>query len=357
MAISWDVARSVALVLGPFLLPKAIGYYRSLRAASLACSVSVQAAPQRSRLALAVLATLAVVFVVYTLPILAPENLFVATQSRLQIPVDVLFNRVASLRPAATLSPTDQALRARFVNLESRLLYFKFGPAVLAECPFCNSDEPRTYFYYALPVLLTPHLANLAAIAAVTSPSWTGQAGAQWRIPAAIAASVIAALDIYLVNSYNHQENARSTRLYEIDAFFWSMRSFRFIALAALDALLGWLIWLSSTNRAFTRMPSPAQRIESINRSLSAVKSKLTALGIVKNTALRDEDLRLRSNAYWTHEVRLMSEVMEEREVIEGVNDALSNRINMHNILKDAETYSLDVLPLVEQSAAGAAET
>ena len=45
------------------------------------------------------------------------------------------------------------------------------------------------------------------------------------------------------------------------------------------------------------------------------VKSKASALGIAKNTPLRGEDLRTRSYAYWTHEVCLMREVMEESEV------------------------------------------
>lgn len=81
-----------------------------------------------------------------------------------------------------------------------------------------------------------------------------------------------------------------------------------------------------------------------MNRGLMAVKSKLSALGIVKNTALRDEELRSRSQAYWTHEVRLMSEVMEEREVIEGVNDALSNRINIQEITRDANAYAENVV-------------
>lgn len=39
-----------------------------------------------------------------------------------------------------------------------------------------------------------------------------------------------------------------------------------------------------------------------------------------------------------------MREVMEERDVVEGVNDALSNRINIDTVNKDAETYTNGVL-------------
>ncbi|KAF4508386.1 hypothetical protein G6O67_004771 [Ophiocordyceps sinensis] len=356
MAIPWDSIRSLLLFFGPMLLPKAISYYRSVRSTSRLSGLAVQPVPRRVRPALALLFLLAIVCLAKTLPALAPDNIFVRTQSRLQIPVDVLFNRVAALRPGNTLSPRDEALRAKFVNLESRLLYLQFGPAVLAECPFCNADEPTSYFYYALTDTLWPHLANLVAIAIVTSPFWTDRHGSQWRIISVITAGLLAGLEIYLLHSYNYQANARALRLHDVDFFFWSLRTYRFVALAALDALLGWVLYLSSTNRAFAQLPSPAERVEAATRGLLTAKSKMSAMGIVKNTALRDEELRLRCQAYWSHEVRLMREVMEEREVVEGINDALSNRIDMQAILRDAEAYSQSVLqPLQEQAAADGA--
>lgn len=130
------------------------------------------------------------------------------------------------------------------------------------------------------------------------------------------------------------------------------MRTYRLLALAALDGLLGWVLYLTSTNRAFVEPPTPAERVEMANRKLTGVKSKLNALGIVRNTALRDEDLRSRSHAYWGHEVRLMDEVMEDRDVVSGVNDALEKRIKIEDITKDAENYAELVLkPLNKELA------
>lgn len=274
--------------------------------------------------------------------------MFHRTQSRLQIPTDVLFNRIASLRPGNTLTAADQVLRGKFVNLESRLLYLQFGPSVMAECPFCNADEPKSYFYFAITNMLWPHLANLVAIAMVTSTTWTGRSGGQWRSWATIGAGLLAAADVYLVSTYRYQANARALRLGDLDCFYWTARNMRHIALAALDALLGVALYLSATNRAFVRLPSPAERVETANRELQAVRSKLSALGIIKNTAQRDEDLRRRSDVYWGHEVRLTAEVMEEREVIEGVNDALSNRLNIANITKDADSYAESVMKVFQ---------
>ncbi|KAI5457361.1 hypothetical protein BGZ63DRAFT_364975 [Mariannaea sp. PMI_226] len=344
MAIPWDSIRSLLLFFGPILIPKAISWYRSIRKASANRRVPIRPVPLHMRIALCLLGSLAVGCLLKSLPIFSPENLFASTDSRLQIPVDVLFNRVQAGRPNRLLTKIDERLRMRFVNLESRLLYFQFGPEVVAMCPFCSADDPKSYFYYALPGLLWPHITNLFAIALTTSPSLTGRHGSQWRSLATIAAFVVAVADVWLVSSYNYQANARALRLGNIDFFYWDHRVYRLLAFAILDALLGFVLYLSSTNRAFVKEPSTAQRVETASRVLNVVRGKLSALGIVKNTALRDEDLRSRSQAYWSHEVRLMGEVMEEREVIEGVNDALGNRIDIQSITRDAEVYAQNVL-------------
>lgn len=291
-----------------------------------------------------ILGLVSVLFLLKTLPIFAPENTFQVTQSRLQIPVDVLFTRLSALRKGTGLTAADTALRARFINLESRLLYLQFGPDALSSCPFCTSDEPRSYFYYALPSILAPHLVNLAIIAGVTNAWLAGREASSWRRAATLAAITLAAADIYLVITYPYQANARSVRLQELDFFFWTARARRYICLAGLDAILGWVIYLSSTNRAFVMPPTAAERIESVVRVLGGAKSKFSAVGIVKNTAIRDEELRARMTGYWTHEGVLMREVMEEREVLDGVNDALANRIDIGNIERDADMYASNVL-------------
>ena len=344
--------RSLLLFFGPIIVPRALNYYRSIKNQTKARGVSIKPVPPTIQAALGILFLLSFTYLIKTIPYFAPENLFYKTDSRLQIPVDVLFNRVTAIRPENILTPADQALRGKFVNLESRLLYLQYGPDVLASCPFCSSDEPRSYYYYALPSIVWPHLFNLIAMTAVTSPSWTGRHGAQWRTLAAIAGGVIAALELYFVSSYSYQQNARATRLHEIDMFYWSMRNYRLLALAVVDAALGYVMFLSSTNRAFVQPASTAERLESVSRKLASVKGKMSALGIVKNTALRDDDLRSRSHAYWSHEVRLMNEVMEDREVVSGINDALENRIKIQDITRDAESYAeLVVQPLNGKSS------
>lgn len=335
------------------LLPKAIGFYRSIRAGPRVGPgvPAVQPVPPAAFRALVVLAATALVFVLRAaVPQFAPENVFTRTQSRLQIPVDVLFNRLSSLRPDHALTAADQVLRQKFVNLESRLLYLQFGPDVLADCPFCNSEDPRSYFYYAVPGLLVPHLLNLIIVSLATSEIVAGKHGLKWRTTTAMVCGLAAALDVYTASSYNHQANARVTRLADVDMFFWTSRVYRYVGLAVIDSLVAGLLYLSSTNRAFATPPSAAARVAAVTKQLQTTKSRLNAVGIVKNTTTRDEELRARTQAYWQHEGRLMREVMEEREVVEGINDALQNRVNIKDITRDADDYALNVLPRMESA-------
>ncbi|KAK1772538.1 hypothetical protein QBC33DRAFT_583423 [Phialemonium atrogriseum] len=356
--LSWGTLKSLLIFFGPLLLPKAIGYYRSVRNGPKRHSVAIRPLPYKASLALAALIGVSLVFFAKALPIFAPENIFRVTQSRLQAPVDVLFTRLAAMRPDGVLGPIDTALRAKFVNLESRLLYLRFGPDVLASCPFCAADEPTSYLYYALPALLAPHLANLALIAAATSPLIAGREASSWRRAAALTAAVAAAVDAYLATSYNHQANARALRLADVDAFFWTARARRNAALGLIDALLAWLVYLTATNRAFVRPPSAAERAEAAVRSLGAARSRLHAVGVVRNAGSRDAGLRARVAGYWAREASVMGEVMEDREVIEGVNDALENRIDIATISRDAEAYARSVVvqPVRQTPVAGSEE-
>jgi hypothetical protein len=288
--------------------------------------------------------------VLRTFPFFSPENVFTLTQSRLQIPTDVLFTRLTALRPHATLTSADEALRSKLTSLENRLLYFRYGPEVLSTCLFCAADDPRSYLFYALPTILAPHLFNLVILAAVTSGLFTGKEGAIWRTTATFGAVGLALADGYFVSSYEHQNNSRAARLQDIDAFFWRSRVYRLTALAALDGLLGWMLYLSSTNRAFLKPPTTNEQVESVTRALEDVRVKLSAVGIMKNTVYRDEELRSRSDEYWRSEVRLISEAMEAQEVVDGVNNALESRLNMAAISNDAEAYAGHVVaPLQAQ--------
>ncbi|KAI1260791.1 CHD5-like protein-domain-containing protein [Xylariaceae sp. FL1019] len=341
------IIKSLLMFFGPILIPKAINTYRTLRATNASQRLPIVPLSPSALRSLAILLSVSAILLL-SIPISSPENLFTLTNSRLQIPTDVLFARLSSLRP---LTQADEVLRSKFINITSRLLYLQYGPDVLSACPFCDSKDPITYFYYALPTLLTPHIFNFIILSLATSPTICSPGTARWRWIAVLAQSILAGLDIYTTFSYDPSLNQRSTTPANIDAFFLTSRIYRSLCLSLLNIALATLIYLSTTNRLFALPPDPALRIEAVVRQLALAKSKLNALGIVKNTALRDEELRQKMLEYWVSEGVLMRELMEEREVVEGVNDALSSRIRMEDMSRDAETFVTNVLPMMPQES------
>jgi hypothetical protein len=340
--------KSLLLFFGPILLPKAIAYYRSITAAPSIDGVPIRPVPQRVSRALMVLILTTLAFFLRSLPFFAAENIFKVTQSRLQTPTDVMFTRLAAIRPHG-LTPFDETLKMKINSLESRLLFFQFGPDVIANCQFCNPEDPNSHLYYALPGIFGPHLLNLVILAMVTSGLLVGKEGEKWRMTATLAAGAIALGEVYSVSTYAYQANARAPRLEDIDFFYSKMRMYRNAAIAIVDALLCYGLYLSSTNRAFVTPPTTAESIENSLRVLDSARSKIGAVGILRNTINRDEGLRGRSQGYWQHEVRLTGEVMEEREVVDSVNNAMtSNRINIATIAADAAIYAENVVAPLE---------
>ncbi|KAI9712628.1 MAG: hypothetical protein M1812_006808 [Candelaria pacifica] len=338
--VSWGTLKTLLFTLGPIALPKLISYYRSTQRKSHSPDAPIRPIPQHITRALNIIFITAIVAIISTLPYFAPENIFAITQSRLQIPTDVLFTRLAALRP---LTPRDEALKTKLVSLDARLLYFTYGPIPLADCLFCNSDDPNSYFYYASTSIMTPHLLHILVLGLITSSLFSGREGNIWRTQATIAGAALAAIEMYLVTSFDYKSNNRALRINDINAFHWRLRLYRGIGMAAVDALLGWGLFLSSTNRAFVTPPTPAERLEASTRLLESTNRKLHALGITRNVFMRDEGLRSTMEKYWATERKVMNEVFEEREVVDGVQNALS-RLDVNQITEEAGKYAESVV-------------
>ena len=328
---------------GPMLLPKAIGYYRSFKENSKKGGRPIRPVPPAASRALGILFVISVILLIATLPMFSEENIFSKTQSRIQIPVDVLFTRLTAIRPHG-LTELDHRLREKLVSLESKLLYLKFGPDAIGNCLFCKADDHRSFYYYTMSSVLTPHVFNLAVLAAATSGMFVGEEGTMWRRFATICSVVIAVVDMSYLSEYDHKLNAKATRLEDLDMFFWRTHTYRYVVLAGLDALVGWLLFLSSTNRAFVVPVSAEERLEAATKVLDSARSKMSAAAVLLNTVNRDESLRGKADGYWVNENRVMSEIMGEREVVDSVNNTLQSRVNMEAITLDADSYTKNMM-------------
>lgn len=315
--------------------------------------------PQATSRALLLLFLSAVVFFLSTFPVFHPSNIFRQTHSRLQTSPGVLLTRLAALRP---LTPADEALRNIFdgsSGLEPRLLYARYGPTTLLTNTLVHPsdlDAGRIFLLYALPAHLLPHLAHLAVLGFATSSFIAGRDAGRWRTFACLAGIGLAAAECYLLATYDDGHNRRSTRVTEIDFFYWKLLLWRGLAGAAVDALLGWAIWLGATGRMFVTPLTPAERLRAQQGAWEAVLNKVRGLGVLRNAIVRDPGVRRREEAYWVKEGEVMKDVFEEPEVLEAQRNALK-RLDMVRIGREAEAFVDNCLAPLTTGAAPVANS
>ncbi|KAI9829220.1 MAG: hypothetical protein M1826_005815 [Phylliscum demangeonii] len=341
--VSWPTIQTLLFTLGPLLLPRLIGYYRSFRSGGGngggGGAIAIQAVPTGARRALHLLFLSALVALLSTLAVFQPENILARTQSRLQTPTHVLFRRLGGMRP---LTDSDEALQAQLAaSLDAKLHYLAYGPGPIQHCAFCAPDDATAYLYYAGPALVAPHLLHLAVLGLATSADVTGCAAvAGWRTPATIAGVGLGLVELYVRGSYDVRANARARQLSELDFFHWRMLLYRGVALALVDAWLAAMLYLTATNRAFlTPQRTLAHRLEVATSRLAAAHRKLHALAVTHDVAVRDPALRAAADAYWEADGRAMREVDASEEVIRALATVRA-RLDLPALTKEATAYA-----------------
>lgn len=249
-------------------------------------------------------------FLVLSLPFNphAPEaNIFTLTRSRINTPSDVLFHRLSRLRPNNLLTDTDVRLRERLTSLGARKVYLTYGPDALVSCQYCSFENLDTYFLYYLPFhVLLPHLVHLAILGAATSAPLAGRESARWRTKFTLAGLVLAALDLWIVYSYDAVTSAspavRAGQTPPV-GLYNMITLLRPLALTIFDALCALVIYLSSTNRFFFKPPSQKdqvdQAVSAVLTLLTGANNKLHAASVARNAVVRDKALKSRDDVYW----------------------------------------------------------
>lgn len=150
----------------------------------------------------------------------------------------------------------------------------------------------------------------------------------------------MAVWELYAFGTHDWKANARVLRPEDLSHFFWTMRTVRGVGIAGFDIFFAGLLFLSSTNRLFGQAVTNAERVEGVLKTMEQTRGKLSALGIVKNVVVRDERLAGKGVEYWRREKVVMGEVMDEREVVEGVRDALENRVRVQSVEEEARRWA-----------------
>jgi len=156
--------------------------------------------------------------------------------------------------------------------------------------------------------------------------------------------------ELWLTAAYDYRANTRSGSTGDIDFFYWRMRLLRSLGIVVIDAGLGLATWLCATNRMFQMPPSIESRLESAAKALEILNFRLLATGNVRNVALRDKELAVKNMRYWAAQVNTDNQLHEEREVVDGMREALT-RIDrdQQSLSERAQTQADAVVSLIQQ--------
>lgn len=364
--------KSLLIFFAPVLIPRAINLVRDVRGI-IASRQSPRPLPASATRALNVLFCAVVLFLLLSLPFTprAPSpNIFTLTRSRLNTPTDIIFNRLARFRPENALTSADELLRSRFTSLPARKMYLRFGPEALTECQFCSLDHVGTYVLYYLPFnTLLPHLFNMMIVGLVTSASFAGREAAGWRNKFTMAGLALAALDIYIVITYDPVQYAPAAVRAGVtppSSLYHQISVLRPLTFAILDSVFAGLIYVTATNRLFFMPPTQAEQVEQlVDASLPAVvqaSSKLHALSVTRNAVVRDRTLKERDDAYWRTVVSTTGEntgvgngdtsVWEEEEVVRAMSRAMAGQgdVDLAKVGVNANEYVNGVTAILDES-------
>ncbi|OAL28789.1 hypothetical protein AYO22_02654 [Fonsecaea multimorphosa] len=296
------------------------------------------------------------------------HNVFVVTQSRLSVPTDVLFERLALVRENGILTAADEALRAKLTSPALRQLYLRFGPSTLRDCPFCHPDDPMSYLLYHLPTnCVLPHLFHIFSLGLATSEAVAGYEASTWRRAAIPAALVLAATDMFLTSTYTPAVAISTTAP---GGIFWLACTARYLSLCIFDMCAALCIYVSATGRfsylffplstaAAHNDPELSRRrtdelLTQANLALQLAATNLRAYSIARNAVVRNRTLKDRDDAYWRAVVAVESTgapagadgdvdddtLYEDEEVQAAIARAYgTGAINIATVKREAEAF------------------
>lgn len=358
-----------------YIGPKALSLYRSLRSPAYKQSIR-PVPPQLIPVLTLLLSTTTLLLLVLLLPHFQPTNIFTLTAARPSTPTNQLFDRLSTFRPLT--AQEDGPLRAALARKEGRLLYFALGPDTLADCTFCSPVElddpnaatvPLSYLIFQLPGQMAGHVLNMLVLGLVTSrvfvdnfasliygiigtrieaTTGTVTKTARWRIPFLTLSLALAAADLYLLSTYDIRSNASPAALRSLDSvdfLHWRLRTYRLLSLASLNIALSACIYLAATQRFFVQPPGLPERLSAMAQVMEMGSVKLWATGVIKNSVVRNGELKRKEAEYWEEE----GKVWEEREVVSAMQAVLKRwgRVQLAALEKAAEERAEGVVGML----------
>jgi hypothetical protein len=200
---------------------------------------------------------------------------------------------------------------------------------------------------YYLPFhVLLPHLAHLLLLGVATSAPIAGREAARWRTKFTLAGLVLAAIDIYVMATYDALQSAtRSVRAGQTppSGIYHHITLLRPLTFVICDVICSVVLWLSATNRFFFKPPSTVEQVdEAVSmavQTLMGANTKLHAASVTRNAVVRDSGLKNRDDLYWRTMVasenptqpgeggeQILNNIWEEEEVARAMSRVMAGQ-------------------------------
>ncbi|KAK6517227.1 hypothetical protein TWF506_007095 [Arthrobotrys conoides] len=341
--VSWATLQTIAFLFGPILVPKLIAIVRSVNLRR----TSTQALDSRTRLSLNVLTLTVFLALASSLSYFQSENIIKATGARLLLtPNDVLLRRFENLRlqqGLEGLSSTDVVLLSTLKTREGRLLYAAYGPKPLTECTWCSISDPSSYLYYSAPAIAAPHIANIAILGLVTS-SLSSKVARSFRISATMAGLGVALGEFGLLYNHDLLQNTQATLTKDINWYHWRLLTYRGLAIAAVNCVLGVVTYLTATGRYGSSGVSDLEKIEALSKSLDVGVSHVRTSLFVKSTATRSESSLNTISEFWRTEAANRRNIASE---VEDTKNQVLERVNLNSINDEAFKFTSNLIDVI----------
>lgn len=176
-----------------------------------------------------------------------------------------------------------------------------------------------------------------------------------------IGAVLIFLIEVWFVglsgDHYMQNSIARSEK--EIIWTHWRMRIARGVGIATLDGLLGYALYLTGTRRWSVGWETEAveETMEAIGKMLERASGRLQAGNFIKQTVMRDKELREKAVEFWATEEDLGKEMDADEEVRKVRMSSLPSRMDLDQLTREATARSEGLLANVLRDRAATASS
>ncbi|KAH8101782.1 hypothetical protein BXZ70DRAFT_891280 [Cristinia sonorae] len=271
-----------------------------------------------NRLAFTVLVLIHTTYILYTLMLHWPPNIFQRLKIPLTLPSDTIRTvllQKAGLDLDATLPKPLESLLTRMSSFDYRTLYVRhglpsplFGQSAMQDCEYCTSYDE--FALYALPGPLLEYIRETAFLGLLTI---TGSHRERWRTYAIAGLVCAAVMEGYTTAVQPIKIPRNGLGVFMLHDNLWLCRQILFLVLPLI---------IHITRPVPPTVVDPSVTLLQAQNHLQATLTRLTSLKYTRGAIMRDPSLRASATEWWEKQ-KVHGEVVREDETVQRLAEKM----------------------------------